>query len=110
MVREAYEETWIIVKENNLEKIWIMNFHFSEKPEYNNQCYVFLIHKYNWNIVETREIEPHWFDLENIPYETMWQADKTWLKQYLQDWKYFEATYYYDKDNWDVSRIENWLH
>ena len=104
MIREAREEIGIDVLEKDLEKVGVMRFYFKNTPHYNNECHVFMIHDFSWEIIESDEIEPHWFELSDIPFQKMWEADKIWLWEVLQWSRNIEYTFYYDKDNGELSR------
>lgn len=102
MIREAKEEINIDIIEQ--EKIWVMTFVFEDKPERNLVMHIYNILNYTWDIKESEEVKPFWFDLSNIPYEKMWEFDKHWLPRFL-DWeKDIEYNVWYDTDNWKVLR------
>ena len=63
-----------------------------------------MIHDFTWEITESDEIEPHWFDLKNMPFEKMWEADSIWLPKTLAWARDIKYTFYYDKDNGEVTR------
>ena len=104
MKREANEEIWIdIIKQ---EKVWLMYFYFEDKPEWNLVVYLYNIFDYDWDIVESEEIKPFWFDLNNIPYDKMWEFDKVWLPRILYWEKDIEYKVWYDTDNWKLLRFD----
>jgi hypothetical protein len=35
--------------------------------------------------METEEMQPKWFDLSKIPYESMWEDDAIWLRNVIAD-------------------------
>ena len=48
---------------------------------------------------ETDEMKPEWYEISNIPYDTMWKEDEYWLPEILKG-KYIEAEFTLDdKDN-----------
>ena len=98
LIREAKEEIWIEVEE--FEKIWEMNFYFEKKPEWNQVVHLYKISKYSWEIIESDEIRPFWFDLDKIPYGKMWDADKIRLPRILNWEKEIVYDFYYDDENW----------
>ena len=103
MIREAKEEIWIDILKQ--EKVWKMIFIFEKKPEFNLVVHVYNILDFDWEPVETEEIRPFWFDLKNIPYDKMWEFDKTWLPRILNWEKDIEYKVWYDKDTWKVLRF-----
>lgn len=102
MIREAYEEIWIKIEKTNLEFIWILHFEFSDFPDWNQDVNVFMINDYSWEIIETEEIKPYWFDIDNIPYDKMWADDIYWLPRVLAWERDIEYKFWFDKDNWKI--------
>ena len=102
MIREAYEELKIKIKDQEL--IWQINFYFKNKPEWNLEWYIFYINNFEWEPQETEEMKPYWFDLDKIPYEKMWEDDKIWLPLALKKEK-FKYNFYFD-ENKKLVRIE----
>ena len=102
MIREAKEEIGVNIIEQ--EKVWIMTFIFEEKPEFNLTVHLYNIINYTWEPKESEEIKPFWFDLDNIPYEKMWEFDKYWLPRILNWEKDIEYKTWYDFDNWKLLR------
>jgi len=60
-----------------------MHFYFEQKPEWNLTLHLYNIIKYNGEVIESDEIKPFWFELNNIPYNKMWEFDKYWLPRIL---------------------------
>ncbi|MDP3380523.1 MAG: hypothetical protein Q8S84_03130 [bacterium] len=61
--------------------------------------HIFFINDYSLEIIETDEIKPMWFDIDNIPYDKMWADDIYWLPRVLAGEKNIEYNFYFDKDN-----------
>ncbi len=40
--------------------------------------HIFEVQNYSGEIVESEEMEPKWFEIENMPYDKMWKADEFW--------------------------------
>src|ERR1035438_7000783 len=79
--RECFEE--IAVKPGKLDKVAIINFYSQAKPGDNQQAHVYFCWDWIGEPLETEEMRPQWFDLEAIPYKTMWADDKYWLPPVL---------------------------
>ncbi len=45
--------------------------------------YAYLCDAWDGEPVETEEMAPQWFSVEDIPYDEMWDDDKYWLPQVL---------------------------
>jgi len=104
MIREAKEDIWIDIL--NQEKIWILNFYFYEKTEWNQAVHLFEILEFSWEIIESEEIRPFWFDLDKIPYEKMWEDDIYWLPRILAWEKNIEYNFWFDTDNGKILKWE----
>ena len=83
-VRELKEETSIEITEANLEKVAKITFFFPGNPAWDRLVYVFLVRKWRGEPKESREINPEWFKLADIPYESMWQDAAHWLPILLE--------------------------
>lgn len=101
VIREVMEEAGIKVM--HPEKIGRILFQF-DGNEQDHIVHFFRIMDFVGNPTETEEMKPEWFDIENIPYEKMWEDDKYWLPLLLKG-KKFEGTFYFDK-NFKLSAYE----
>lgn len=81
-VRETEQE--IGVKILNPEKVGLLHFYFPYKPEWDQDVHVFLIKDWTGEPIESEEMRPQWFNLNEIPYENMWSDDILWLPHILQ--------------------------
>ena len=105
MIRETKEEIWIDILE--MEKIWVLHFIFpEEKKDWNQSVHLFLVKSWNWDIIETEEIRPFWFDLNKIPYDKMWADDEIWLPRILSWEKDIEYKFFFDWENWKILKWE----
>jgi len=102
MIREAKEEIWVDIEKKDLEKKALLHFYFENKPEWNMDVFIFNIIQYEWEVVETEEIKPLWFSLDNIPFDRMWASDTIWLTRILRAETDLEYNFYFDKDNWKM--------
>lgn len=57
---------------------------------------VFISHDYIGTIIETDEMKPEWFDINNIPYQKMFKDHKYWLNEVLKGNK-IKAYFSYDE-------------
>lgn len=94
MAREFQEEAGVNVE--SFEKSGVINFHFSDKP-IQPEVHIFRIKKYSGKPVESDEMKPKWFDINKIPYDSMWVGDDLWLPLFLAG-KRFEGEVYFKKD------------
>ncbi len=80
-IRETKEEIGVKVKD--LEKVAVLNFHFSYNQTWNQDVHVFLVKDWEGEPRESEEMLPKWFDTKEIPFKEMWEDDKFWLPQVL---------------------------
>lgn len=93
-IRELKEESNIFGKEEDLQKVAILNFYFDEKEEWNQQVHVFLLRTWENEPIETKEMKPQWYEIENLPLEDMWLDDKYWLKKIFANQKVIARFYF----------------
>jgi ADP-ribose pyrophosphatase YjhB (NUDIX family) len=84
-IRETQEE--INVTPKNINQVAIINFYFENKPEWDQQVLVFTTHEWEGEPSETEEMKPEWFDLNKIPFDSMWPDDPLWLPSVLNNKK-----------------------
>lgn len=108
LLRECREEIGVIpmnywqVAEHNFvqkdgEKPWRMYVH------------AYLCDEWEGEPVETEEMAPEWFAIENIPYTNMWQDDEVWLPHVLAGNKVVGEFTFDENDNMlthDVKIVE----
>lgn len=49
--------------------------------------YAFVCDEWEGTPIETEEMAPRWFTIDDIPYDDMWDDDRYWLEQALDDQK-----------------------
>ena len=81
MIRETKEEIGIDVV--NPEKFGIFHFVFPYKPEWDQDVHLFVAKEWRGEPVESEEMMPKWFSVNEIPYDKMWDDDKIWLPHIL---------------------------
>ncbi|MEK7202581.1 MAG: 8-oxo-dGTP diphosphatase [Patescibacteria group bacterium] len=84
LVRETEEEFG--VKIGNLRSVGILYFYFSDVPlekNWNQKCYVFEAGTWDGEPQESEEMLPKWWRRDRIPYQEMWQEDKSWIEPAL---------------------------
>jgi 8-oxo-dGTP diphosphatase/2-hydroxy-dATP diphosphatase len=85
-IREFQEEAGITA--TALEQRGVLHFEFTDKPAEQLEVTVFAVTKWQGEPMETEEMKPQWFDLELIPYDTMWPDDAHWLPIFLAGQKF----------------------
>ncbi len=91
-IRETFEEAGIKVK--NIEKMGEILFSFQTDEE-DHYVHFFKATRYEGNPVESEEMKPEWFNINEIPYNEMWSDDKYWLPLLLSG-KKFNGNFVFD--------------
>lgn len=94
--RECQEEIGVIP--GDLKLVAILNFYAQGSPGNNQQAHVYFCHEWQGEPRETEEMRPQWFNLKDIPYDSMWADDKYWLPLVLSGQK-IAADFYFDEKN-----------
>ncbi len=80
-MREVSEEVGIIV--SSIEKIGVLDFTLPNEPLV-WQTHIFRAKEFFGNPIETDEMRPQWFSIQDIPYDTMWADDRYWMPIFLK--------------------------
>ena len=83
--REVLEEAGLNVI--SLEKIGIINFEFIGDPQ-TLEVNIFKISSFEGEPVESDEMKPQWFHVDEIPFDQMWPDDKYWFPLFLEGKKF----------------------
>jgi 8-oxo-dGTP diphosphatase/2-hydroxy-dATP diphosphatase len=94
-IRETSEEAGIVVKD--IQRYGEILFQF-QTNEQDHLVHFFRASQYTGTPKETDEMKPEWFDIDKIPYDNMWKADRLWLPLLLKNEK-FKGHFIYDKDH-----------
>jgi 8-oxo-dGTP diphosphatase len=99
--REVIEE--VDVKPGELEKVGEIDFIFGEQPF--QRVHVFRTDTYTGTPKETEEAIPEWFDIEEMPYDTMWEDDRYWMPLMFEGLG-FQALFEFDSDG---DELQDWV-
>ena len=101
--RELFEESGLTV--SHLEKIGVLDFSWvaSAKALVNQvgqilQVHIFKVVDFFGQPQETEEMKPQWFNIDAIPFESMWVDDKYWFPLFLAG-KKFKGAFVFNSDN-----------
>lgn len=92
-IREAREEAGVDVK--NVELCGII--YFSNVFGRDWDVFVFRAFDFEGEPAESEEVLPEWFNINEIPYDTMWEDDREWLPVVIRG-DYFVGRYDFDGD------------
>lgn len=91
--REVAEEVGLNIK--NFEKIGIIDFEFQDGSK-DIKVYIFESNNFTGETLESEEMRPKWFDINNLPFKNMWPGDKYWLPILLAG-KKLKGKFVYDR-------------
>jgi len=80
-VRELMEESTLEIQEEDLEKVGELTY--IEQADDDLKVHVYLLRDISGEPVETEEMAPQWFQIDDLPLDTMWDGDKHWLPRIL---------------------------
>jgi len=83
--REMREEAGVNVE--NMEKVGILEFEFKGNPEI-LQVHIFKSDDFQGELVESGEMKPQWFHIDEIPFKEMWPDDIYWMPLFLNGKKF----------------------
>ncbi len=79
LVREAQEEINVLVKQTDLQKVAELAFTFPHRSDFDQLVHVYVTEVWSGEPVESEEMKPEWYSVENIPFDTMWPDDTFWV-------------------------------
>ena len=83
--REMREESGVEVK--NLRKVGIIDFEFKGNPEI-LEVHIFRSDDFEGIPIESEEMKPQWFFIDEIPFASMWPDDIHWMPLFLKGKKF----------------------
>lgn len=102
--RELREEFGIETKVSDFTQVALIRFYFMGEPKF--ECHVFTITRWTGEPIETEEMKPQWFNLDQIPYHDMWAADSSWLPLILGGMKIEATVDFADPEGLTVGKFE----
>ena len=105
MIRETQEE--ISVTPTQYEKVGIVEFNeFIKGKKQNLVFHLYMVNEWLGEPVESEEMIPFWFRIDNIPYDKMFSDDKYWFPLIIEG-KKIKAYFNFD-ESWNIlsSKIE----
>lgn len=98
--REAKEECGVIIK--SLEEKGVLEFTWQGGSDL-LEVHVFKATAWEGEPLETEEMRPQWFSVDQIPYESMWSDDPYWLGHFLAGDR-FEGSFLFDENDQVLSQ------
>lgn len=96
-LRELFEEAWIFLNEQDIDKVGILHFFYKANPTRDQD-----VHIYSWTydgkFIETEEMNPKWRDIQDIPYDKMREDDYIWLPKLINKEIPFDMTFKFNDE------------
>jgi 8-oxo-dGTP diphosphatase/2-hydroxy-dATP diphosphatase len=83
--REVFEEAGL--KVSSLEKMGEIEFEFVNDPQA-LEVSIFKVSSFEGEPMESDEMRPQWFHVDEIPFDQMWPDDKYWIPLFLEGKKF----------------------
>ena len=94
-VRELEEESALVAQAGDLTQVGLIRFYFDNVPTI--ACAVYLLSSWEGEPIETDEMRPEWFSINDLPYNAMWAADREWVPMILSG-RTISADVYFSAD------------
>lgn len=104
-VRELAEETGIVAPTSSLTQVAVLTFHFPYKPDWSQRVHVFTATQWRSYPIESNEMAPAWFKVNQVPYDKMWDDGYYWLPRVLAG-EVFRADFVFKPDNATVDSVK----
>lgn len=95
VAREVMEETGLRVKDLTAHGVLRFSFYGESRPS--NVVYVFSTEHFSGRIKSTKEGRLRWFDIDNMPFDKMWDDDRYWFPMMLKKGR-FDASFRFDRN------------
>ncbi|XP_050671179.1 oxidized purine nucleoside triphosphate hydrolase-like [Leptidea sinapis] len=83
-IRELNEECGLTVETTDLKNLAHLEFTFTGEPVMMD-CRVFSTNIFNGTPIETEEMLPRWFQIDQLPFDNMWPDDRIWFPYMLKN-------------------------
>jgi 8-oxo-dGTP pyrophosphatase MutT (NUDIX family) len=104
-VRELEEETGVRVLTEELRPVASLTFLFPARPAWDQSVYVFLVERWAGEPMESAEMRPVWFGMDDLPFEQMWEDGVHWLPRVMAGER-IVAWFRFGEDNESIEEME----
>lgn len=94
IIREVKEETGLTV--SDLKNKGVLEFVCPTHPEIESRCHIFITRDFAGETIESEECYSQWHNLDNIPFEQMWDSDIIWFKKLISDFKEVRYRFFFN--------------
>ena len=103
--RELEEETGVRVLIEELRPMGSLAFLFPARPAWDQVVYVFLVERWAGEPMESAEMKPVWFGVDDLPFGQMWEDGAHWLPCVLAGER-IVARFRFGRDNESIEEME----
>ena len=98
-IREINEEIHVQIAKESLQEVAILKFYFPHVTDesWNQEVHAFIVKDWNGEPTFIEEIEPRWFEKNELPLDKMWDDAQYWIPQILSGKKVYKE-YMFDQD------------
>lgn len=82
-VREVHEELGVTLDPADLEPISLITYPFVDRDDWSQRSHGFIARTWSGEPRSSEELAPHWFPVDDIPFDRMWADARTWLPRAL---------------------------
>ncbi|MEL4318815.1 8-oxo-dGTP diphosphatase [Leifsonia sp. YIM 134122] len=79
IAREVLEEVGLVVDPDSLEQRGLLSYHFPYREAWSQESTVFVCRSWSGEPAASDELDPEWFDLDDVPLDLMWDDARFWL-------------------------------
>jgi 8-oxo-dGTP diphosphatase len=97
VVREVLEEVGLSIDIASLKLIGELTYPFPHRPEWSQKSWAFVCDRWDGDPIESDELKPIWFRMDDIPFGRMWDDANFWLPRALRG-EFVEATFTFGPD------------
>ena len=95
LVRETEEEVGIVLDPTKVEKVAVITFYAGGIPDF--EVHIFRTSDFSGEPRETKSMVPAWYDIKNLPLESMHDSDRAWFPQVVRGRKFHANVYYQER-------------
>lgn len=105
-IREVSEEVGIQLRRDRLRLIGDLTYPFPHREQWSQRSWVFMAEHNGDQPVESTELSPAWFPIEELPLDAMWDDAKYWLRDALGG-TFVSATFTFGSDGLTVESSDH---